>query len=215
MNKAELEKNKKNILKRYFDDEASLKVVADEFSTYVNCIRRAILGWGYTLRNRSQAQTAALSSGRHDHPTKGKQHSQQTKIKISEGKVKDWDGLSHAEYQDRVQKAEDQWAAMSPERKEEMARLGGDGIRRASKEGSKAEQELRFALTAAGYDVAFHAKNIIPNAKLEVDLFLPAHNIVIEIDGPAHFFPLWGEEQLQRHIKADTEKLGLCCRMVM
>ena len=31
----------------------------------------------------------------------------------------------------------------------------------------------------------------------------------IEIDGPAHFLPIWGETNLQRHIRADAQKAGL------
>jgi len=30
----------------------------------------------------------------------------------------------------------------------------------------------------------------------------------IEIDGPAHFLPIWGETNLQKHIRADAIKAG-------
>ena len=32
---------------------------------------------------------------------------------------------------------------------------------------------------------------------------------VIEIDGPAHFLPIWGEEALQKNIRSDAQKSGL------
>ena len=44
---------------------------------------------------------------------------------------------------------------------------------------------------------------------MEVDLFLPALNVAIEIDGPAHFLPIWGQESLDKHIRADAQKSGL------
>ena len=64
-------------------------------------------------------------------------------------------------------------------------------------------------MTKLGYEVIFHKRGLIANDKLEVDLFLPAMNIAIEIDGPAHFLPIWGEESLQRHIRSDAQKAGL------
>ena len=64
-------------------------------------------------------------------------------------------------------------------------------------------------MTNAGYDVIFHKRGLVSNDKLEVDLFVPSIKTAIEIDGPAHFLPIWGEENLQKHIRADAEKAGL------
>ncbi len=64
-------------------------------------------------------------------------------------------------------------------------------------------------MTGAGYDVIFHKKGLIPNENMEVDLFVPGIKTAIEIDGPAHFLPIWGEESLQKHIRADAEKAGM------
>jgi very-short-patch-repair endonuclease len=64
-------------------------------------------------------------------------------------------------------------------------------------------------LTKLGYDVIFHKRGLIANQNLEVDLFVPSINTAIEIDGPAHFLPIWGEESLNRHIKSDAQKAGL------
>ena len=64
-------------------------------------------------------------------------------------------------------------------------------------------------MTKAGYDVIFHKRGLIANDKMEVDLFIPSLKTAIEIDGPAHFLPIWGEENLQKHIRADAQKAGL------
>ena len=64
-------------------------------------------------------------------------------------------------------------------------------------------------MTKAGYEAIFHKRGLVPNDKLEVDIFLPTLKLAIEIDGPAHFLPIWGEESLQKHIRADAEKAGL------
>ena len=64
-------------------------------------------------------------------------------------------------------------------------------------------------MTLDGYDVIFHKKGLVANNKLEVDLFIPSLKTAIEIAGPAHFLPIWGEESLQKNIRADSEKAGL------
>jgi very-short-patch-repair endonuclease len=45
--------------------------------------------------------------------------------------------------------------------------------------------------------------------KLEVDMYIPALKAIIEVDGPSHFEPIWGEEKLRKQIKSDMEKNGL------
>jgi very-short-patch-repair endonuclease len=52
-------------------------------------------------------------------------------------------------------------------------------------------------------------KGLVPNERLEVDLFLPNLKTAIEIDGPSHFFPIWGEEHLARNLRSDSQKTGL------
>ena len=47
------------------------------------------------------------------------------------------------------------------------------------------------------------------NQNLQVDLYLPEYRIAIEVDGPSHFKPVWGEKNLEKNIKADQQKTGL------
>ena len=42
-----------------------------------------------------------------------------------------------------------------------------------------------------------------------IDLYVHHARAAIEIDGPMHFEPIRGEEQLQKRIAADTQKNGL------
>ena len=64
-------------------------------------------------------------------------------------------------------------------------------------------------MTKAGYEAIFHKRGLLINDKLEVDIFLPVLKTAIEIDGPAHFLPIWGETNLNRHIRSDAQKSGL------
>ena len=40
-------------------------------------------------------------------------------------------------------------------------------------------------------------------------MYIPSIKTIIEVDGPSHFLPIWGNEKLQKQIKADTQKTGL------
>ena len=57
--------------------------------------------------------------------------------------------------------------------------------------------------------IEYHRKGIIPNSNLEIDIYLPELSVAIEIDGPSHFLPIWGDEALRKTIKSDNEKNGL------
>ena len=83
------------------------------------------------------------------------------------------------------------------------------GIKKASIEGSKLEKHIREQLTKAGYVIEYHKKGIVPNSNLEVDIYLPELGAAIEIDGPSHFLPIWGQDALNKTIKSDNEKNGL------
>ena len=47
------------------------------------------------------------------------------------------------------------------------------------------------------------------NERLHIDLFLPDISTAIEVDGPSHFEPVWGDEALSRTQRSDQQKTGL------
>jgi very-short-patch-repair endonuclease len=192
-----------------YDKDASTYVIAEKYNTYPNKIRRLLIKYGRKLNDRSTAQKKALETGRIEHPTKGKKRSDSTKEKISESVYKKWQTMSDQDKQSRIDKAKEQWNNMSELERESLRKSAAEAVRKASKEGSKMENFLLDKLTMAGYDVIFHKTGLIPSENLEIDLFLPALNVAIEIDGPSHFLPIWGEENLQKHISADAHKSGL------
>lgn len=69
--------------REYVEKERSLHDIAQEHGTYANKIRREILSFGFHTRNKSEAQKAALRTGRHKHPTKGRPRPPDVKLKIS------------------------------------------------------------------------------------------------------------------------------------
>ena len=198
----------KQIIEMYNDQSKSTYEIAKSLDTYPNKIRRTLIKHGYKLKDKSQAQKNALKSGRCAHPTAGKKRTQDEKLRISEGMETHWEKMTEEQRQDRVNQAKERWKKMDASQKERMCRLATDAIRKAGKEGSKLEKFVMDKLIESGYTVDFHNKTLIPNEKLEIDLYIPALKTIIEVDGPSHFLPIWGEEKLQKQIKADLQKSG-------
>jgi very-short-patch-repair endonuclease len=74
--------------------------------------------------------------------------------------------------------------------------------------GSKLEQYLITGLIPC-YKVQPHAEFLIENEQMHIDILLPDVKIAIEVDGPTHFKPLYGEERLQRVQEKDNRKNGM------
>ena len=200
---------RKFLIEQYVKNGKSTYEIAEQLNTYPNKIRRMLVKSGIELRSKSVAQSNALNTGRHKHPTKGTTRSEEDKIKISDGMYKHWSNMTDEEREKRSEQAKKQWDSMSLRDKENLRKAAAEAVRRAGKEGSKMEKFLHRELTDRGYHVIFHKKGLIPNNRLEIDLFLPELKVAIEVDGPSHFFPIWGESNLQKHIRADAHKSGL------
>ena len=204
-----LEKYKEYIIEQYTKENKSTYEIAQDIGTYPNKIRRTLNTLGVDLRDRSSAQTVAIQSGRHEHPTRGKKRTEAEKVAISNGMSSFWENMEDSERERRANLSKEQWASMSEEERANLRKLAAEAVRKASKEGSKIEKFIYEGLTDAGYQVIFHKRGLIANENMEVDLFVPGIKTAIEIDGPAHFLPIWGEANLQKHIRADAQKAGL------
>ena len=203
------EDNKDFLVREYVENNRSTYWISEKLGTYPNKVRRALKFLGVDLKSKSEAQSNALKSGRHKHPTKGRKRTEEERIKISEGMANHWENMSEDERDRRIALAKKQWEEMTENEKSELRSMAAEAVRRASQEGSKIEKFLKEGLTSEGYDVIFHMKGLIPAENLEVDLFVPSLKTAIEIDGPAHFLPIWGEDSLQKNIKSDAKKSGL------
>jgi hypothetical protein len=74
----------------YVEKERSTYDIADERRTYANLVRRALVFHRLKLRDKPNAQKAALKKGRHPHPTKGRTRSEEERARISEGVSEVW-----------------------------------------------------------------------------------------------------------------------------
>ena len=197
----------KNVIDMYNKKNMSTYEIAKVLDTYPNKIRRTLIKNGYELKDKSQAQKVALAEGRSSHPTKGKKRSKQEKVKISSSLVGYWEDMSDKERKRRSKMAKANWKSMTAQQKEDMSSKGIAAIRLAATNGSKLEQFFKKSLNDAGFAVNMH-QMIIPSENLEIDLYIPELKTIIEVDGPSHFLPIWGEEKLQKQINADLRKSG-------
>lgn len=204
--------NLNEVTKEWLEEQYASRSFADiakEVGSYSNAVRRLAIKLGIKARDKSEAQAQALKSGRHGHPTRGRKRSADEKIAISEGVAKSWKNLTEDEYNDRVEQGRQQWANMSKTDRDRLQNLAMEAVRKASREGSQLEKFITQHLKDAGILIEFHKKRFLSNDALELDLFLPERNIAIEIDGPTHFLPIWGEDALRKTMKADNEKNAL------
>lgn len=201
--------NDQRIIDMYTKQNKSTYEIATMLKTYPNKIRRLLVKHGVELKDKSEAQKNAIKSGKSIHPTLGKTRSQEEKLKISSGIKKYWQEMDDETYNKKVKDAKTRWQNMSEKEKTKMMDAAIKAIQAAGKEGSKLEKFLYSELTKGGYTVEFHKKYLIQNANLEIDMYIPELKAIIEVDGPSHFLPIWGEEKLHKQIKADNNKSGL------
>lgn len=193
----------------YTVQQKSFADIAELCDTYANKIRRDAQSLKIIIRNKSEAQKNALETGKHKHPTKGQNRSEEIKNKIGIGVMKSWDSLDDDALNKRKLKAKEAWENLDEDTKQNMIKLANDAVRATSKTGSKLEKFIFNKLLEDGYKVDFHKEQSLLTTKLQIDLFLPTMNIAIEIDGPSHFLPVWGDDALQKNIKYDQKKEGL------
>ena len=202
--------NKEKILKLHNEGCSSYEI-AEQLNSYSTKILRALKFLGAEKRSYSDAQKLAMAKGRSKPPIeKGSKLSEQHKYRVSEGRAKSWSETSDEERARLSELGKRHWQSMSDEEKHNLRSLAALAVREAAQEGSKTEKFLKKHLTDAGWHVRFHERDLIPsNNRLEVDLFISDIKTAIEIDGPSHFLPIWGEEKLQKHQKSDAIKSGL------
>jgi very-short-patch-repair endonuclease len=204
-----INEHKKEIINMYCNDKCSTYEIAEKFHTYPNKIRRFLKKEGVVLYDKAQAQENALKRGRSKIPTKGKKRSKEEKLKISSTLKKSWENIDPDKYNERVNTAKKIFNNKTELEKQEMRSAATKAIKQAAVEGSKLEKFLKYELSKEGYIIEIHKKDLIVNENLEIDMYFPELRTIIEIDGPSHFLPIWGEEKLKKQIKADQNKTGL------
>lgn len=204
------EQDKKDIITNdYVNNNKSFDEIAQIYGTYPNKIRRDAKKFDIPIRSRSEAQKNALQKGRIEHPTKGKHRSVETKSRIGMSVLNSWQNMDQDKIVKIKQKHKKIWESKSEDERANLQRAANIAIRASSKVGSKLEKFLLNGLLNAGIDTKFHYEQTLVNTKLQIDLYIPTINLAIEVDGPSHFDPVWGQESLKKTKSYDNKKQGL------
>lgn len=195
--------------KLYVEEKQSTYEIAKIVNKSPSAIRRLLKKYNIPVRSRSESQKISIENQIKNgtHPTYGKTRSEQEKEKIGRALVEYWDDNPEAKKK-MAQHANKTLKKRKVYEKQESSKKANREIRNASKNGSKLENFLYEHLSAQGLTVYQH-KNMLENERLEVDMYVPEHKTVIEVDGPSHFKPIWGQDKLEKQQKADKEKMGL------
>lgn len=193
------------LLREYVEKKRSSEDIAKENGTYAMKILRLLQKYDIPKRTNSEAQVATFEKGR-ESPFKGRKLTPEQKKAISDRVAKTYKDMTPDEKASYAARSKANWEKLSEEQKQEMFDKSRKAIRETLKEGSKAERLIRDALRVAGYRVEFLKTDILTNKDLEIDIFLPDRRIGIEIDGPAHYTNIYGEESFNRYQRADKEK---------
>jgi very-short-patch-repair endonuclease len=197
------------VLHEYDNKGRSFRDIAKEYNTYPNKIKRMYVRAGGIPRDKSVAQIQALKSGRATHPTEGRERTEEERERISESVAAEWANADESVRSARSEASKKQWAKMTHAEKQNLLKKARDAARLAATEGSRLENAIANALVEEGYIVQQQYDELLENPRLRIDIFLPEISTAVEIDGPSHFEPIWGEESFQKNLQADAEKTGL------
>jgi very-short-patch-repair endonuclease len=204
------DEEKKKILDELYNEKLwSWPMIAEHLGTYTNRICRDAKRLGVATRTKAESQRVALETNRIKHPTKGTKRTTDEKTRIGKKAALRWANMSDAEREKMCQMSRDKWANMTEEEKAAFQAASVKAIQEASKEGSKIEKFVHKGLIRAGYEVHYHKERFVKNERLEVDIFVPQLGVAIEMDGPSHWSPIWGEEAYERVQRSDNQKTGL------
>ena len=202
--------NKSNLIQKlYIQEKLSFADIANKYDTYPNKIRRDAIKFNIEIRDKSEAQKNVLNTGKAAHPTKGKVRTEDEKQKISLGVYNSWEDMSDKERRKRKLDSKKRWDELDDNTKANMQHSAHMAIRKSSKEGSKLEKFLLASLIKNCFKPEFHKEEALANTKLQIDIYVPEKNVAIEVDGPSHFEPVWGDDSLKKSKKYDEKKTGL------
>lgn len=201
------------LLEEYVNKKRSTHEIAAEKGTYPNRVRRALQKHGIPVRDRSEAQTVAIGSGRNQHPTRGKPLSPDHRRKIGEETARRWAEMDEEEKQRRSAMSKQNWRDLGDAKREEIQQKALDAVRKAAATGSKLEKFLMRGLAQAGYYIDFH----VELNRQHIDIYVNQHvghfsGAAIEVNGPSHYRPIWGDEYHAKRAEADARKSGVLMR---
>lgn len=200
--------NEQDVRKLYLDQGLSMRKVASTLKVPLATLSRFMKKHGIGARDKAAAQKNYLRDNTHQ--MKGRKHTEETKKKISHRLGEFWDNLSDDEREEVKRRIgagwKRKWAAMSDQERRLTMEDLSNKARDAQGKGSRLERFIAEELRKRGYIVEERSTNYTAGKDFEVDLALPTERIAIEVDGPTHFLPIYGDEHLAQQQERDARK---------
>lgn len=192
----------------FVNKQRSTSDIAKELGLFPMQVRRACKKMGFALRDKSAAQSLNLQHN--GHPLEGTTRSEAEKEKISMGIQSHWESLSAADRETKKeevsQRIKNSWAAKDDDDKKETIKKLNTNKNKASREGSKLERMIIAELEKHGIHAESRATHYVSEEKFEIDIAIYKEGLAIEVDGPTHWDPIYGEENLAKVKEKDGRK---------
>lgn len=163
------------------------------------------------IRDSSEAQKLAIEKGRTEHPTEGKERTEEEKAAISNGISSFLDSLSSEELEKRseaIRKGhEEKWNSLSEkEKRSVMSKMNQAKVGVSRSGTSKVETAIYKELVRRG--ISCVPKYQIEKTGMEIDILINVgrKSYALEVDGPTHFRDIYGEKNLEKVIEKDSKK---------
>jgi len=163
------------------------------------------------IRDYKEAQKIAEQKGVYKHPTAGRERTDKEKEKIRSGLDSYITNASEEELKKikkaRVDGQKKRWSSLtSQERQSILDKMKSGQVNRIHAGMSKFEEALFNELLDRGLSVV--QKHKVDTIGTEVDILIQYNgkSFAVEIDGPTHFLPIYGEEALRKTIEKDSKK---------
>ncbi len=200
--------NEQDVRDLYLKKGLSMRGVAKKVGVPLATLSRFMKKCGIITRSKAEAQKNYLSEN--DHQMKGRKHTAETKKKISHSLGDFWDALSDNEREKFKQQIGSAWKRKWESMSEVERRTMMEGLSSKAKlsqgKGSRLERFIAEELRKRGYLVEERSIHYTAGKDFEVDLALPGEMIAIEVDGPTHFMPIYGDEHLEQQQDRDERK---------
>lgn len=159
-------------------------------------------------RNKSEAQLNYIKqTGKHQR--EGCEHTDQTRDRISDKMREFYDSEEGEAAKDRIREFRQQeWAEKSGAERQAILNdlQAANRAKMQAGAGSNFENFLAEQLADQGFRVEQRTKTWTPGQKFHVDIAMPNEKIIIEVDGPTHWAPIYGEEELHKVEVKDARK---------
>jgi hypothetical protein len=192
----------------YVEERKGITTIAREIGCFPEQVRRALRKFGIPMRSKSQSLKHYYENGG-EPALKGQTLPQEYKDSISKSMHSYWQSLPDNERERRinefVKQSQKAWENTPQDEREMHLYVMNRARMETSRHGSRIQNDVRD-LMSNDYRVMTEVGNLRGGLKLRIDIFLPKYGIAIEIDGPSHYEPLFGEDALKKSKLRDKRK---------